>query len=92
MYQRENFQHLKAQCGYHLARFVNESMIYVECEISPKHKDMIIEELDQLKTYKSDDDGKLKILPKPKIKENIGRSPDFLDNFIMRMYFVIQGY
>jgi hypothetical protein len=40
-----------------------------------------------LKTYESDKDGKLRILPKEKIKEHIGRSPDWLDVFIMRMYF-----
>ena len=33
---------------------------------------------------------KLKLLPKDKIKENIGRSPDYLDNFIMRMSFEVK--
>jgi hypothetical protein len=35
-------------------------------------------------------DGKLRILPKEKIKEHIGRSPDWLDVFIMRIYFKLQ--
>jgi hypothetical protein len=34
-------------------------------------------------------DGKLRILPKEKIKEHIGRSPDWMDIFIMRMYFEV---
>jgi hypothetical protein len=48
---------------------------------------MIKQELTMLKTYESDKDGKLRILPKEKIKEVIGRSPDWLDIFIMRMFF-----
>jgi hypothetical protein len=43
-----------------------------------------------LKTYDTDKDGKLRILPKEKIKEHIGRSPDWLDIFIMRMYFDVK--
>jgi hypothetical protein len=44
-----------------------------------------------LKTYDADKDGKLRILPKEKIKGLIGRSPDWLDVFIMRMYFEISN-
>lgn len=32
-----------------------------------------------------DHDGKLRILPKDKVKEGLGRSPDFADNLMMRM-------
>jgi len=48
---------------------------------------MIILELSMLRTFDADKDGKLRIMPKEKIKEYIGRSPDWLDVFIMRMYF-----
>jgi len=34
-----------------------------------------------------DKDGKKKITPKQKIKEDLGRSPDWADNFMMRMWF-----
>ena len=37
----------------------------------------------------ADKDGKLRILPKEKIKDNIGRSPDYLDCFIMRMWYEV---
>jgi hypothetical protein len=43
-----------------------------------------------LKTYDADKDNKLRILPKDKIKEVLGRSPDWLDVFIMRMYFEVK--
>ena len=81
------YQNLKSECGYKLADYFSDFGFYVDCEVSEKTKDDINQELVQLKTHDSDKDGKLKILPKEKIKENIGRSPDFLDCFIMRMYF-----
>ena len=75
---------LKTECGYKLAE--NIYKIFIACDVSSTVKDKIEQELGQLKTYDADKDGKLKILPKEKIKENIGRSPDWLDIFTMRMY------
>jgi hypothetical protein len=37
-----------------------------------------------------DKDGKLSIVPKEMIKENIGRSPDEWDSIMMRYYFELQ--
>jgi len=76
---------LKCQCGYKLAELVK--YIYIECDLPDSEIEMIRQELGMLKTYESDKDGKLRILPKEKIKEILGRSPDWLDVFIMRMYF-----
>ena len=77
----------KSECGYKLSELI--SGIYIECELPESEKEMIREELGMLKTYESDKDNKLRILPKEKIKEVIGRSPDWMDIFIMRMYFEI---
>jgi hypothetical protein len=82
------YANLKTECGYKLAEMIHA--IYFQADVSQLDKDAIEKELGQLKTYDSDKDGKLKILPKEKIKENIGRSPDWLDNFIMRMYFQVK--
>jgi len=79
-----NYNHFKDECGYKLSEIANRNEIYIECEMPEKERLMIIEELEQLKTYDSEKDNKLRILPKEKIKENIGRSPDWLDVFIMR--------
>jgi len=81
-----NYQNLKSECGYKLAEMVNE--IWIKCELPDREIEMIRQELGMLKTYDSDKDGKLRILPKEKIKEHIGRSPDWLDVFIMRMWFL----
>ncbi len=75
----------KSECGYKLAE--KAGLIWVKCELPDREKEMIRQELGMLKTYESDKDGKLRILPKEKIKEHIGRSPDWLDVFIMRMFF-----
>ena len=56
-------------------------------DISEKQKEEIIEELEQLKSYESDKLGKMKILPKEKIKAAIGRSPDYRDALMMRAFF-----
>jgi len=44
-------------------------------------------ELEQVKRDKIDSDGKLQLLSKEKVKESIGRSPDYSDALMMRMYF-----
>ncbi len=80
-----NYSNLKSECGYLLAK--NAHKIYIEADIPADEKQKINEELSQLKTFDSDKDNKLKILPKSIIKDNIGRSPDWLDCFIMRMYY-----
>jgi hypothetical protein len=81
---KPNYQNLKTECGYKLAEL--SGSIWIGCELPDNEIEMIKEELGMLKTYDSDKDGKLRILPKEKIKEHIGRSPDWLDIFIMRMF------
>ena len=83
----ENYQNLQSQCCYGLAERINDHEFSISCDISSKHMEMIIEDLEQLKTYEMDKEGKLRILPKEKIKEILGRSPDFRDVFMMRKYF-----
>jgi hypothetical protein len=82
-----NYMNLQSQCCYGLAEKINENCISLQCDLSDKHKEEIIEELEQLKSYNSDSDGKLRVLPKEQIKQNIGRSPDWRDVLMMRMYF-----
>ena len=83
------YKNLKSECGYKLAEVISE--IYIECELPEAEREMLSTELGMLKTYDADKDGKLRIMPKEKIKESIGRSPDWLDIFIMRMWFDVTG-
>ena len=81
------YKNLKTQCGYKLAELINKHGIYLACELTETDKQEIIDEIDQLRSYKRDDDGKLQLKPKKEIKEDLGRSPDWLDTLFMRMYF-----
>ena len=81
------YRNLKSECGYKLAEMIGD--IYIECDLPETEREMISAELGMLKTYDADKDGKLRIMPKEKIKEAIGRSPDWLDVFIMRMWFEV---
>ena len=46
-----------------------------------------MQELEQVKAKDVDKDKPLAIISKDDIKDNIGRSPDFSDTLMMRMYF-----
>ena len=47
----------------------------------------ILAELEWVKSKDMDKDGKLKLVGKDVVKENIGRSPDYSDMIMMRMWF-----
>jgi len=83
-----NFANLKAQCGFKLAELVETHKIAVtNAEVS--ERETIAEELVTIKQKDPDKDGKLRLIPKEVIKEELGRSPDASDTFIFRMYFEI---
>lgn len=86
---KENFSTLKDQCGYLLAEKANSHGMRLECD-DEIEKDRLLEEIGELKDLNPDEDGKKRLVPKDVIKENIGRSPDDLDNLIMRMWFDLE--
>ena len=81
-----NYFNLKTQCYFKLAEMIQNGEIYVDCKDGTV-VDELSKELEQVKRDKIDGDGKLRILPKEKVKELIGRSPDYSDALMMRMYF-----
>ena len=94
--EKENYANLKAQCSYKLAEKINKHEIAIKVEphqfvsevpgiTFEKWKEMLVEELECLKSKDADKDAKLKVVGKDEIKESIGRSPDFLDTLVMRM-------
>jgi phage terminase large subunit len=85
--QDVNFFNLKSQCYYLLAEHINEGEVYYGHELN---RDKVSEELAWVKRDKMDTDMKLRVLPKEKVKEGIGRSPDFADNLMMRMVFELR--
>lgn len=83
----DNYYNLQSQCCFGLAEVINTNQLSFDCVVAPAEQDLIKEELEQLKSYDSDNDGKLRILPKELIKQHIGRSPDYRDVIMMRKYF-----
>lgn len=84
----ENFDNLKSQCGFRMAELINNNAVYLECP--DEFKPLIIEELEQVKQKLLDSDMKKGLMPKDKVKEAIGRSPDFWDAILMRIYFELK--
>lgn len=86
---KTEYANLKAECAYKLAELVNKREIYIICPDDVRQ--LMIEEMSVLKADSVDkDEGKKRIIKKEMQKELLGRSPDFLDWLIMRMYFVVQ--
>lgn len=83
----ENYANLQTQCCYKLAEKINAFEISIDCELSEDQKDEITGELEQLQTWNVDNDRKLFVKPKEEIKQDIGRSPDWRDALLMRVYF-----
>jgi phage terminase large subunit len=82
-----NYKNLKAQCTFHLADKVNNHQLAISCEVSPRVREIIIEDLDSIKRHNADTDSALQVIPKDKQKEILGRSPDYGDALMMRAYF-----
>lgn len=81
------YSNLKSQCAFKLAEIINKSEMYIEFSTSETEKAEIIQDFECLK--RKDDDDKMGLISKDLMKQSIGRSPDWLDTFIMRMYFEI---
>lgn len=85
---KQNFDNLKSQCSYGMADLVNKNLLYLECD--EWMKPLIIEEMEMVKQKAVDNDLKKGLVPKERIKELIGRSPDFWDAVMMRYWFELK--
>ena len=72
-----------------MARFINLFQLYISADLTEKEQQEIIEEVEQIQSHNTDDDGKIQAKPKAKIKEDIGRSPDWRDALLMRVWFYL---
>ncbi len=53
-------------------------------------QELIREDLEQVKGKDVDKDAKVKLVGKDEMKENLGRSPDYGDCLMMRLYFELE--
>ena len=94
-----NYQNFRSQCCFKLAEVVNNRQMSVkitsfktniEGYTQQKALSELLEELDAIKQTDNSVDGKKAIIPKSEIKEMLGRSPDFADILMMRMFFELK--
>ena len=71
-----------------MAEKVNQRTIAIDCDTDTREK--IVEELEIIKQKDPDKDNKCNIIGKDKMKDLLGRSPDFADTLMMRMYFDVK--
>lgn len=87
-YIKPNFDNLKSQCSIKMAEMISNKQVAEICDNS--HVQQITsEEMEQVKMKDIDKDGKQGVVPKDKIKELIGRSPDEWDSIMMRYWFAL---
>lgn len=99
----KKFGNLKAQCYYRFAELAQACKISIKLDninffgynnsIISRNEMMefISAELDWARRKDPEKDSKIYMYPKEKIKEELGRSPDFADSLMMRFYYEIKG-
>lgn len=86
----ENYDNVKSQCSMKMAEKIERRECGEICE-SGELKDIVSEEMEQVKQKDIDKDGKMGIVPKDVVKEKIGRSPDEWDSIMMRYWFELRN-
>lgn len=86
-----NFANLKTQCAFLLADYINNHRIAIDLP-DLKVRSLLVADLEQIKSKDIDLDGKRKIVPKDDVKEVLGRSPDYGDALMMRMFFELNSH
>ena len=84
-----NYRNLQVQCLYMLADKINEGGLWIEDrELSSEQKEHIKQEFAQIQSTENKRDfDKLDCKIKAEIRRDIGRSPDYRDAFLMRVWF-----
>jgi len=85
----ENYENLKSQCSILMAKKI-QNRECGEINNNTSIRDIVSEEMEQIKQKEIDKDTRLGILSKDIIKANIGRSPDHWDSIMMRYYFELK--
>jgi len=85
---KSNYDNLKSQCSMKMAKKISDKEIVEMCEDLQVIEETT-EEMGQVKQKDIDKDGKMAVVSKAVVKEQIGRSPDEWDSIMMRYWFVL---
>jgi len=80
---KEHYSNLKSECFFKLSEYVKLNKIFVH---DHSRKSDVIKELDLIRD-RTKEDKKRAVSSKEEVKERLGRSPDYADCLMMRMYF-----
>jgi phage terminase large subunit len=82
------YKNLKTECAFLLKESMRKNQIFIA---DLEFKRQIIADLEQICREPTDDEGKIKLESKKKLKERTGRSPDWFDALIMRFIFELKS-
>lgn len=82
-----NYKNLRTQCYFLLADKINKREVKISAKLSEVDRERLIADLQQVKREDTGADAPLQIVSKDLMKESLGRSPDYGDALMMRVYF-----
>jgi len=82
--QPDKFTNQKAECYFKLAELIEQNKVIFKVN---QFRDVIVQELDMIRRRQPEADGKLAVISKEEIARMHGKSPDYADAIMMRMYF-----
>jgi hypothetical protein len=82
--QPDKFSNQKAECYFKLAELIEQNKLVFKVD---RFRDVIVQELDMIRRRTPEADGKLAVISKDEIARMHGKSPDYADAIMMRMYF-----
>jgi hypothetical protein len=84
----KQYKNLKAECAFLLKEHIEKNLIFIA---DLTFKKQIMADLEQICREPTDDEGKIKLESKKKLKERTGRSPDWFDALLMRFIFELKS-
>ncbi len=82
--QADRYTNQKAECYFKLAELIEQNKVIFKVN---QFRDVIVQELDMIRRRQPEADGKLAVISKDEIARMHGKSPDYADAIMMRMYF-----
>lgn len=83
----DQYKNLKTECAFALKDKMQNNEMLIQC---PDFKKQIMANLEQINREPTDDEMKIKLESKTKLKERTGWSPDFFDALLMRFIFELK--
>ena len=84
----KQYKNLKTECAFLLKEHIEKNLIFIA---DLTFKKQIMADLEQICREPTDDEGKIKLESKKKLKERTGRSPDWFDALLMRFIFELKS-